>query len=140
MPELEKWPTGRLLTTAARLVENAWNERLVQIGLTHAGFTVLGVLQARGPLTQITLAHTVRVQAQTMGKTVERLETAGYVVRTRSAQDRRIQVVSISPAGIEALAAAKDLETNMVHDGTLASAALRGHLRKIIDALTAHRR
>ena len=65
MPHLEQWPTGRLLTTAARLVEHAWNERLVSIGVTHAGVIALGVLETQGAMTQANLAQLVRVQAQT---------------------------------------------------------------------------
>ena len=57
MPDLEQWPTGRLLTTAARLVEHAWNERLVDIGVTHAGIIALGVLADQGALTQAGLAQ-----------------------------------------------------------------------------------
>lgn len=60
MPDLEQWPTGRLLTTAARLVEHAWNERLVDIGVTHAGVIALGALADQGAMTQASLAQIVR--------------------------------------------------------------------------------
>ena len=43
-----QWPTNRLLSTAARLVEHAWNESLASLGITHAGVMVLDVLQAEG--------------------------------------------------------------------------------------------
>lgn len=135
MPELEQWPTGRLLSTAARLVEQAWNEQLTEIGLTHAGFTVLGVLKTRGPLTQIAIAHIVRVQAQTMGKTVGRLEAYGYVSRSRSELDRRIQVVSISLAGADAYSRAERIEDTMVRQGTLSSEAFRDNLQSLIENL-----
>ena len=46
---MHDWPTGRLLSTAARLVEHAWVEALEQLGLSHAGLIVLHVL-GQGPL------------------------------------------------------------------------------------------
>ncbi|MEX5249932.1 MarR family winged helix-turn-helix transcriptional regulator, partial [Kocuria sp. CPCC 205260] len=94
-----QWPTNRLLSTAARLVEHAWNENLASLGITHAGVMALDVLRSEGSMTQAQLAHQVRVQAQTMGKTLHRLEVHGHITRSRNALDRRSHMVSISPAG-----------------------------------------
>ena len=77
---MDRWPTGRLLSTAARLVEHSWNEKLGAIGLTHAGVIAMEVLYSNGPMTQAQLAQLVRVQAQTMGKTLSRLEAHGHIV------------------------------------------------------------
>ena len=71
-----QWPTNRLLSTAARLVEHAWNENLASLGITHAGVMALDVLRSEGSMTQAQLAHQVRVQAQTMGKTLHRYQVA----------------------------------------------------------------
>ena len=51
MPDMRLWPTGRLLSTAARLLEHAWNEKLNDIGLNYAGLITLDVLAANGPTT-----------------------------------------------------------------------------------------
>ncbi|MGM0928881.1 MAG: MarR family winged helix-turn-helix transcriptional regulator [Actinomycetota bacterium] len=99
MPDLATWPIPRLLSTAARLVEYKWNEHLATLGLTHAGAVVLEILAAEGEMTQAKLAQRVRVQPQTMGKTLVRLETTGYISRVRSLDDRRQQLVSISEQG-----------------------------------------
>lgn len=139
MPDLEQWPTGRLLTTAARLVEHAWNERLVDIGVTHAGVIALGVLADQGAMTQASLAHIVRVQAQTMGKTLARLESRGHVTRVRNDLDRRSHMVSISPAGRKVLDAAEDIERTLIGGGGLVSDELRSHLQKVIRELGAPR-
>ena len=69
---MHDWPTGRLLSTAARLVEHAWVEALEQLGLSHAGLIVLHVL-GPGPLSQTELAKVARVEAQTMSRTLEGL-------------------------------------------------------------------
>ena len=139
MPDLEQWPTGRLLTTAARLVEHAWNERLVSIGATHAGVIALGVLESHGAMTQAGLAHLVRVQAQTMGKTLARLESKGHVTRVRNDLDRRSHMVSISPAGRQVLEASEDIERTLVPGGGLVSEELRNHLQAVIRQLGAPR-
>ncbi|MUK01985.1 MarR family transcriptional regulator [Vibrio cholerae] len=139
MPDLEQWPTGRLLTTAARLVEHAWNERLVDIGVTHAGVIALGVLADQGAMTQAGLAQIVRVQAQTMGKTLARLESRGHVTRVRNDLDRRSQMVSISTAGRGVLDAAEDIERSLIAGGGLVSDELRNHLQTVIRALGAPR-
>lgn len=139
MPDLEQWPTGRLLTTAARLVEHAWNERLVDIGVTHAGVIALGVLAEQGAMTQASLAQIVRVQAQTMGKTLARLESRGHITRVRNDLDRRSHVVSISPAGREVLDASDDVERTLVAGEGLVSDELRLHLQTVIRELGAPR-
>jgi DNA-binding MarR family transcriptional regulator len=92
------WPTGRLLSTAARLVEHAWADALEKQGLTHAGLIALHLLDA-GPLSQTELAKRARVQTQTMSRTIERLEREGFVARESDASDRRRQVVSRTSAG-----------------------------------------
>ncbi len=139
MPDLEQWPTGRLLTTAARLVEHAWNERLVTLGVTHAGVIALGVLGGQGPMTQAHLAQIVRVQAQTMGKTLSRLEARGHVSRTRNDLDRRSHMVSITDAGRSVLDLAEDIERTLVTGEGLVSDELRDHLQGLIRELGAPR-
>ncbi|HEX4444359.1 MAG TPA: MarR family transcriptional regulator [Galbitalea sp.] len=96
--EMSEWPTGRLLSTAARLVENAWHAALEDQGLTHAGLIVLHLLDSRD-LSQSELAARARVQAQTMSRTIDRLERAGFVVRESDAADGRRRVVTRTDAG-----------------------------------------
>lgn len=132
---MEQWLTGRLLSTAARLVEHAWNEQLVAIGVTHAGVIALGVLSSQGPMTQASLAQIVRVQAQTMGKTLGRLESRGHVTRVRSEQDKRSHLVSITEAGAEALYRAQEIERNLMPGRGLTDEQFRRHLMYVIREL-----
>ena len=109
---MEAWPTGRLLSTAARLVEHAWSEGLERLQLTHAGLIVLHLLDA-GPLSQTDLARTARVEVQTMSRTLERLEREGYVLREKHPRDGRRHVVSRTDAGRRAWASARSLEVDL---------------------------
>jgi len=109
---MSAWPTGRLLSTAARLVEHAWTDALERQGLTHAGLIALHLL-GDGPLSQKELARRARVQTQTMSRTTERLEREGFVVREPDAADRRRQVVTRTPSGAGAWERTRTLEATV---------------------------
>ena len=135
MPDMDRWPTGRLLSTAARLVEHSWNEKLGAIGLTHAGVIAMEVLSAQGPMTQAQLAQLVRVQAQTMGKTLSRLEAHGHISRERSASDRRSHVVTLTDRGREAVVAAADMERSVLAAASIDPDSLRHELQSVVREL-----
>ncbi len=132
---MDHWPTGRLLSTAARLVEHSWNEKLGAIGLTHAGVIAIEVLHAQGPMTQAQLAQYVRVQAQTMGKTLSRLESHGHIARVRSTSDRRSHVVSLTERGKEAVAAAVEMERSVLASASIDPEVLRQELQAVVREL-----
>lgn len=132
---MDRWPTGRLLSTAARLVEHSWNEKLRAIGLTHAGVIAMEVLAVDGPMTQAQLAQLVRVQAQTMGKTLSRLEVHGHILRERSTSDRRSHVVSLTQRGNEAVAEAADMERSVLAAASIDPDALRQELQAVVSVL-----
>ncbi|BCW19551.1 MarR family transcriptional regulator [Pseudarthrobacter enclensis] len=132
---MDHWPTGRLLSTAARLVEHSWNEKLAAIGLTHAGVIAIEVLAAQGPMTQAQLAQYVRVQAQTMGKTLSRLEAHGHIARVRSTSDRRSHVVSLTERGQQAVAEAVEMERSVLASSSIDPEALRQELKSVVREL-----
>ena len=131
------WPTGRLLSTAARLVEHAWVEALGQLRLTHAGMVALHLLGS-GPLSQTELAHAARVQTQTMSRTLERLEREGYVVRTRDEHDARRHSVVRTDAGAAVWEKSRTLEADLFPELENAD-AMRDALLTIISASSARR-
>ena len=101
------WSTGRLLSTAARRVEHAWDEHLDRWQLSHASLPVLALLVA-GDHSQRELAAAMSVTDQTMSRMVARLERAGYVARRRDPGDKRRRVVVLLPRGAAVLAEASD--------------------------------
>ena len=134
---MASWPTGRLLSTAARLVEHAWVEALDQLKLTHAGMVALHLLGS-GPLSQTELAHAARVQTQTMSRTLERLEREGYVVRTRDDNDARRHSVVRTDAGTAVWEKSRTLEADLFPELENAD-AMRDALLTIISASSARR-
>ena len=83
------WTTSRLLNTAARLTAHQQNLRLMDSDVNQTGETTLKALSDSGPVSQTRLAVLVHVQAQTMGKILEKLELKGLVARARSTRDGR---------------------------------------------------
>jgi MarR family transcriptional regulator, organic hydroperoxide resistance regulator len=130
MESPQDWPTGRLLSTAARLVEHAWAERLETVGLTHAGLIALHLL-GEGARSQSDLARSARVQLQTMARTVERLERHGHVTRQRDAEDARRVLVARTPEGAALLEEAGRLESEALPPVS-DPAALRALLLEVV--------
>lgn len=135
MSDTDLWTTERLLTTAARLTENAWNERLLAIGLTHAGFVTLRSIESHGPLPQVELAQHLHVTAQTVGRTLVRLQQQGLVTREGSETDRRTSLVSLTPLGRSRLAETERHEREFMLDLQRASPELRRMLMELIQEL-----
>ncbi|WGM22871.1 MarR family transcriptional regulator (plasmid) [Paenarthrobacter sp. OM7] len=132
MPELEHWPTSRLLSTAARLVEQGWNEQLRSLDLTYPAVIALEALAATGPITQTRLAHVIRVQGQTIGPTLHKLESQGYISRRHAPGDRRSQYVSITDEGKDLLERARSLERIMLANFSIDPSELRDPLENIV--------
>ncbi len=104
MDDPEQWPLARLLITAAHVVEHHFAEHLRRFDLTQAGFTVLALLES-GPLSQRELAGHARVEEQTMGRTVGRLERLGLLTRRRDPHDLRRVLVERTGSGARVFSA-----------------------------------
>ena len=135
MPDIGNWSINRLLSTAARMLEHSWNNQLKELGLTHAGVTALGVIAREGTVSQVRVASIVGVQAQTMGKTLARLEAHGHVFRTRNTVDRRSYLLGITSKGKEVLAQAEDIDQQLASTGELAQPQFREMLVRIVREL-----
>jgi DNA-binding MarR family transcriptional regulator len=98
--DMDGYPTGRLLSMAARRVEHAWEHVLREYDLSSASLVVLHVL-ATGPATQRDIARSCRVTDQTASRTAERLERLGYVSRRTDPDDERRKTVEITSSGRE---------------------------------------
>lgn len=124
------------MSTAARMFEYNWNRKLQALGLTHAGVMALDVISREGGLTQAQVAHKVGVQAQTMGKTLTRLEAHGHIARERNAVDRRSYVMVLTDKGRRALAEAAEIEHDLAGTGVLDHEELRQALEQVIRDLS----
>ena len=134
-PDPEHWPTGRLLVTAARQIEQTWNTRLRAEGVSHAGMVLLSSLLG-GPLSQRALADSQHVTEQTIGRSVAHLEATGHLRRGSDPGDRRRRVVELTPAGrtlMDHLAdSGERLTDDLLADADVDIAAFRAGLISLI--------
>lgn len=139
--DVATWPTGRLLSTAARMVEQRWNEGLAAYGLTHAGFAALAHLST-GPMTQHQVAELTHVEDQTMSRTLDRLQREGHVSRSEDPDDRRRRVVALTDSGRAAFVAVLDdgPDLRIVDDTVAAHTDLAGFRRALAALVHAHGR
>jgi len=139
-PAAQEWSLGRLLSTAARLVEQDWNEWLASRELTHAGLLVLHLLDG-GPRSQRELAASSVVEEQTIGRVLARLERTGYITRERDQADQRRILVRRTPPGTRALRAAirADVANSLVSAHLPDSDTFRRDLLQVIAARLAAR-
>ena len=70
---------------------------------------LLETIAADQPLTQVQLGARVAMDRTTIVNLVDRFEALGYARRTRSATDRRAHDLTLTEAGSETLASARQL-------------------------------
>ncbi|CAM3355543.1 MarR family transcriptional regulator [Kibdelosporangium persicum] len=104
--DVRSWPTGRLLSVAARVVEGRFTDFLASHDLTHAGLIALHHLTDR-PRAQRELAVLCRVTDQTISRTLNHLERVAYIRRRPDAGDRRRILATITAKGRKVLAKAR---------------------------------
>jgi len=87
---------------SARMWRMAIDRRLKHLGLSQASWMAIALTaKETEPPSQTRLAARAGVEDPTMVSTVDRLVKAGYMVRTPSATDRRVKLLSLTPAGQE---------------------------------------
>jgi DNA-binding MarR family transcriptional regulator len=94
-----------LLRGAARL--NRWASRHASLGVPFAQVRLLALIDELGPARISTLAHADHCSQPATTTAVQRLEALGWVQRIADPQDARASLVSLSPAGREALDGAR---------------------------------
>jgi DNA-binding MarR family transcriptional regulator len=124
----------RLLILAARLLQRRQDEVLAPLGLTRAAAIAMGGL-ANGPLNQEQLASAIHVKSQTIGRVLERLDSAGLVTRTRHPRDRRQFTIGLTEAGRTLLQSARDAQANAFPADTQGWRKLRKELTRFVDSL-----
>jgi DNA-binding MarR family transcriptional regulator len=118
-----------VLRTAA-VVQRYISQVVESSGVTIQQYNVLRILRGAGATGLPTLAIRDRMIEEAAGITrlLDKLESAGHVVRERSTPDRRQVLCQITPAGLRLLAAldepvdaANDLAVEMLDEGEMHS-------------------
>ena len=102
------------LYTASRAMTSCYRPMLDAMGLTYPQFLVLLVLWERGDSSVTGIGTALQLETGTLSPLLKRLETAGFITRTRQAEDERSVVVGLTDAGraLEERAATVQREVN----------------------------
>src|SRR5262245_23191238 len=128
--------TGFLLQRAHRRLRDALTQALRPWHLNVGHLGVLGLVYARGALTQQQLIDALEIDKSSMVHLVDELERQGLAERRRAPTDRRAYQVHLTDRGRERLVAIGAAVTT-VQEGFLAplSAHERAHLNELLARL-----
>lgn len=104
MPVRDPDPYDHLQLELAVLARRAERARVAALDfarspLDRSGYLLLVLLETEGEQTMSQLAAAFDLDASTVTRQIAPLERRGFVVRSRSDEDRRATLVSITPAG-----------------------------------------
>lgn len=88
------------LYAASGLVTRAYRPLLEPLGLTYPQYLVMLALWEDAPRTVKALGQTLDLDSGTLTPLLKRLEAAGFVTRTRDAQDERRVQIALTDAGL----------------------------------------
>lgn len=95
---------GYQLRRAQLIVFQNFARHLADDSVTTTQFAVLELIAVNTGLSQRALASAVGTDQSTLVALLDRLQKRGWVARNRDTHDRRYQVLSLTEAGIAALA------------------------------------
>ena len=87
------------LYAASGLVTRAYRPLLEPLGLTYPQYLVMLALWEQAPRTVKALGQALELDSGTLTPLLKRLEAAGFVTRTRDAQDERRVQIALTKAG-----------------------------------------
>ncbi len=97
------------LYAAARNVTSLYTPYLKPLGLTYTQYIVFLVLWERGTVTVGELCESLMLDNGTLSPLLKKMQSAGYVERTRSAEDDRVVYITLTQQGRELQEKAKNI-------------------------------
>ncbi|MCR5230212.1 MAG: MarR family transcriptional regulator [Solobacterium sp.] len=87
------------LYAAARKITNLYTPYLKPLGITYTQYIVFLVLWENDGITVGELGRRLYLDNGTLTPLLKKMETAGYITRTRSREDERVVVICLTGAG-----------------------------------------
>ncbi|MFQ4148384.1 MarR family transcriptional regulator [Arthrobacter sp. LAPM80] len=87
------------LSVASRSVISAYKPVLAALNLTHPQYLVMLALWELAPRRVKDIGATLLLESATLSPLLKRLETLGYITRTKDLADERALAVDLTPAG-----------------------------------------
>lgn len=100
------------LYAATRLVTQAYTPLLQELGITYPQYLVLMVLWEQDSQPVNDIAHRLLLETNTVTPMLQRMEKMGIVTRKKGEKDKRQQIVSLTPKGLQMEQKAYDIIPN----------------------------
>jgi MarR family transcriptional regulator, transcriptional regulator for hemolysin len=131
-------PIGLRLTRTARVISQEFDRAMAQAGGSASIWQVLVLVRAQKWSTQAQMAEEMGITGATLTHHLNMLENRGLVRRWREAENRRVQRVELTDAGVELFDRLRVVA--QAHDQRLRSALSDddvGRLGELLDRLEA---
>ncbi|UQV23973.1 MarR family winged helix-turn-helix transcriptional regulator [Vibrio sp. J383] len=102
------------LYSASNAMSRAYQPLLKALDLTYLQYIVMMVLWEEKEINVKALGAKTHLDSGTLTPLLKRLEAKGYVLRTRSAEDERVRVIKLTPAGVELKEQAQTVPVEML--------------------------
>ena len=89
------------LYSASNAMSRAYQPLLKALDLTYLQYIVMMVLWEQEEINVKALGDKMHLDSGTLTPLLKRLDTKGYVCRTRSIEDERVRIITLTSAGIE---------------------------------------
>ena len=99
-----------IATNAVKKVAEAFNKKLMALGITRVQWTALFYLGKYKSISQFELAEKMNIKTSTMARLVDRMEREGYVIRAKDPADRRVTKLVLTDKG-------RDLREKLIPEG-----------------------
>lgn len=104
--ELENYP-GYHIRRLQQIAVAVFIEETEGFSVTPVQYAALSAVLRNPGIDQRTLARSIGFDTSTIGSVIDRLEARGVMLRTVCSKDRRVRLLSLTPAGLELLQAAE---------------------------------
>ncbi|MDH2309754.1 MarR family winged helix-turn-helix transcriptional regulator [Methylobacterium brachiatum] len=129
------------LYAAAHRMTKSYRPLLERLGLTYPQYLVLLVLWEQDGVTVSEIGRRLRLDSGTLTPVLKRLESAGFLVRTRRQSDEREVEIALTPQGAALRAEAVTVRESVMCQLELSEPeirALRKDLGTLIERLSAN--
>ncbi|GGH67288.1 transcriptional regulator [Comamonas phosphati] len=112
--ELENYP-GHHIRRLQQIAVAVFMEETEGFGVTPVQYAILSAVLRNPGIDQRTLARSIGFDTSTIGSVIDRLEARGMMARAVCPEDRRVRLLSLTPAGAELLQAAEPAALRAQH-------------------------
>jgi DNA-binding MarR family transcriptional regulator len=102
------------LYSASNAMGRAYRPLLKELDLTYLQYIVMMVLWQYSTMNVKELGSKIHLDSGTLTPLLKRLEAKGLIIRTRSHQDERVRIISLSDQGLDMRGQAEQVPTAML--------------------------